>query len=218
MLLDMHSHTVASDDSKATAEQYMKWIQHLRDTGYRIDGVVFTEHRQFDFSIDYTDLSHRYGVVILKAAELDTNIGHMLVYGISKKLFNEVDFTDVQMDGLSLIKTAKSLGAIAVPAHPGRRRIGLFDYDISDHILEELEVLEILNGASAATENHKAFSMMSDYSWGGTGGSDAHLTSAIGKCLTHFDFPINNEESLVTQLRCGKYEAVALSKTSDIKE
>ncbi|MBH75536.1 MAG: hypothetical protein CL896_07085 [Dehalococcoidia bacterium] len=218
MLLDMHSHTVASDDSKATAEQYMKWIQHLRDTGHRIDGVVFTEHRQFDFSIDYTDLSHRYDVVILKAAELDTNIGHMLVYGINKKLFNEVDFTDVQMDGLSLIKTAKSLGAIAVPAHPGRRRIGIFDYDISDHITEELEVLEVLNGASAATENHKAFTMISDHLWGGIGGSDAHLTSAIGKCLTHFDFDIDNEETLVTQLRYGKYEAVALAPGFDTKE
>ena len=218
MLLDMHSHTVASDDSKATAEQYMKWIQHLRDTGYRIDGVVFTEHRQFDFSIDYTDLSRRYGVVILQAAELDTNIGHMVVYGINKKLFNEVDFTDVQLDGLSLIKTAKSLGAIAVPAHPGRRRIGIFDYDISDHVIEELEVLEVLNGASAAIENDKAFTMIGSHSWGGIGGSDAHLTSAIGKCLTHFEFSVHDEESLVTQLRYGKYEAVALTRARDTKE
>jgi len=196
----------------------MKWIKHLRNTGYRIDGVVFTEHRQFDFSIDYKELSRRYGVVILKAAELDTNIGHMLVYGISKKLFKEVDFTDVQMDGLSLIKTAKSLGAIAVPAHPGRRRIGLFDYDNPDHVFEELEVLEILNGASSTTENYKAFTIMSDHSWGGIGGSDAHLTSAIGKCLTHFDSPISNEEGLVTQLRCGKYIAVTLAETSGLKE
>ena len=122
------------------------------------------------------------------------------------------------MDGLSLIKTAKSLGAIAVPAHPGRRRIGIFDYDISDHVIEELEVLEVLNGASAATENDKAFTMIGSHSWGGIGGSDAHLTSAIGKCLTHFEFSVHDEESLVTQLRYGKYEAVALTRARDTKE
>ena len=218
MLIDMHSHTVASDDSKSTAEQYMKWILHLREYGYQIDGVVFTEHRQFDFNIDYQELSSRYGVMILKAAELDTDIGHMLVYGVNRDLSGKFDFTDVHMDGLSLLKYAKSVGAIAVPAHPGRKRIGLFDHDYSGRISEELEVLEVLNGGSVAEENHKAFQMMLGHDWKGIGGSDAHLTSAIGRCLTQFDAGVKNERDLVIQLRTGNYHAVKISETIGMKE
>ena len=218
MLIDMHSHTVASDDSKATAEQYMKWILYLRGCGHQIDGVVFTEHRQFDFNIDYQELSSRYEVMILKAAELDTDIGHMLVYGVNRDLTSKFDFTDVHMDGLSLLRYAKSVGAIAVPAHPGRKRIGLFDHDHSGPILEELEVLEVLNGGSAAEENHKAFQMMLGHDWKGIGGSDAHLTSAIGRCLTLFDACVKNEQDLVVQLRIGNYRAVKLIETVSIKE
>ena len=33
MYLDLHSHSVSSDDSRATVEQYLKWIQVLRRRG-----------------------------------------------------------------------------------------------------------------------------------------------------------------------------------------
>ena len=56
MFIDMHSHSVASDDSRATVEQYLKWINAQRKKGFQIDGIVLTEHRQFDAENDYSDL------------------------------------------------------------------------------------------------------------------------------------------------------------------
>ena len=54
MFLDLHSHSVSSDDSRATVEQYLKWIQVLRKREYTVDGFVLTEHRKFDSHLDYS--------------------------------------------------------------------------------------------------------------------------------------------------------------------
>ena len=80
MLLDLHTHSTASDDSRATVEQYVKWINLIRRKGGHIDGFVLTEHRQFDHGLDYSNLSSDSGLLILKGAELDTDSGHFLEY------------------------------------------------------------------------------------------------------------------------------------------
>ena len=92
MYLDLHSHSVSSDDSRATVEQYVKWIQVLRKRGHVVDGIVLTEHRKFDFDKDYSTLAEQYDVRILKGSELDTRYGHFLVYGVTEPLTREIDF------------------------------------------------------------------------------------------------------------------------------
>ena len=44
----------------------------------------------------------------------------------------------------------------------------------------------------------------------GTGGSDAHIVSQIGKCATVFEEPIHTEADLVSALRSGKFSAKKL--------
>ncbi|MEE8442791.1 MAG: PHP domain-containing protein, partial [Dehalococcoidia bacterium] len=92
MFVDMHCHSVSSDDSRATVEQYLKWVHVLRKRGYQVDGIVLTEHRKFDAAQDYSALSREYDVVVLKGVELDTSHGHFLVYGVNDKLVRAFDF------------------------------------------------------------------------------------------------------------------------------
>ena len=125
MFLDLHTHSVSSDDSRATVEQYVKWVSVLRRKGHRLDGFVLTEHRQFDGDKDYSGLSSDNDVIILKGSELDTNFGHFLVYGVSQDLLSEIDFTEVGLDAIQLMRAAEAHGAVAIPAHPGRFGIGL---------------------------------------------------------------------------------------------
>ena len=49
LFIDLHTHSTSSDDSRATVEQYVKWVGVLRKKRYWIDGFVLTEHRKFDF-------------------------------------------------------------------------------------------------------------------------------------------------------------------------
>ena len=132
----MHSHSVSSDDSRATVEQYVKWIQVLRKRGHTVDGIVLTEHRKFDFDKDYLDLASQYDVLILKGSELDTRYGHFLVYGVTQALTQEIAFSDVRMDARALMQAARQHDSIALPAHPGRFGIGRTDYIF---VVEDLE-------------------------------------------------------------------------------
>ena len=154
--LDLHCHSVASDDSRATVEQYLKWINVLRKRGFTIDGIVLTEHRQFDFDVDYSQLAAEYGVLVLKGAELDTRFGHMLVYNITRGLAKDIDFGDVKMDGRELIKAARHHGGYVVPAHPGRFGIGLVEYMEQGEAFDDVAVVERVNAGSKPEENERA--------------------------------------------------------------
>ena len=206
----MHSHSVSSDDSRATVEQYMKWIEVLRERGHTIDGIVLTEHRKFDSDVDYASLGSEYGVLILKGSELDTRHGHFLVYGVTDGLLKTVDFSDVTMDSRELVEEAGRYGAIAIPAHPGRPGIGLCGF-VDDGIeFPNVRIVETLNGGSRKGENEKALDLAMERQYMGIGGSDSHLVSSIGSCLTDFKAGIGNEQELVEALHSGKFTSLRL--------
>ena len=197
MYLDMHSHSVSSDDSRATVEQYLKWIQVLRKRGHVVDGIVLTEHRKFDYDKDYSALANQYDVVVLKGSELDTRYGHVLVYGVTEPLTKDIDFGNVAMDTRELLKAARQHGAYAVPAHPGRFGIGLTEYIQQGETFDDVHIVERLNGGSRKGENERAWELCDDKGYLGVGGSDAHLTSHICTCLTRFEAKISNEACLL---------------------
>ena len=214
MYLDLHSHSVSSDDSRATVEQYVKWVQVLRDKrGCTIDGFVLTEHRKFDFDKDYSQLAAEYNVLIMKASELDTRYGHVLVYGVTEGLAKDIDLGDVKMDARELIKAARHHDAIAVPAHPGRFGIGLVDYMEQGETFPDLHIVERVNGGSRAGENERADTLCREYNYLGTGGSDAHLASHLGACMTSFPTDVRNERQLVDALLAGDFTPVWLKDT-----
>ena len=213
MFIDLHTHSVSSDDSRAAVEQYVKWVGVLRRKGYSIDGFVLTEHRKFDFDKDYSALAEENGVLIMKGSELDTNMGHFLVYGVSEALTNAIDFSDVTMDAIELVKAAEENGAIAIPAHPGRFGIGLCEFTDNGADFSLIKAAEGLNGSNRPGEQERAEELIESLGVYATGGSDAHLVSAIGKCMTNFDGQVLNETDLVRELRGGSYGPVWLDDT-----
>ena len=213
MYIDMHSHSVSSDDSRATVEQYLKWIQVLRKRGHSIDAIVLTEHRKFDTDLDYSSLSRDYGVLVLKGSELDTRYGHFLVYGVNDDLQRAVDFSDVTMDSFQLMVEAREHGAIAIPAHPGRPGIGLCEFVGKGVEFPDVEIVETLNGGSREGENERAALLAKERGYVGIGGSDAHFVSAIGTCLTAFNSRIGNEQELVDALLSGQFTPLRLEET-----
>ena len=213
MYLDLHSHSISSDDSRATVEQYLKWIQVLRNRGYTVDGIVLTEHRKFDFDKDYSEMAGQYDVLVLKGSELDTRYGHFLVYGVTEALVNEIDFGDVRMDARELMQAARKHGGLAIPAHPGRFGIGLVDFMDRGEAFEDVRIVELLNGGNRHGENERATELCAKYGYLGVGGSDAHLASHIGTCLTQFQASIGNEQDLVEALLSGQYQPVWLEDT-----
>lgn len=216
MFLDLHCHSVSSDDSRATVEQYVKWVQVLRKRNYVVDGIVLTEHRKFDFDKDYSSLAEQYGLLILKGSELDTRCGHVLVYGVSEGLSKDIDFSDVRMDAHELIKAARQHDAVAIPAHPGRFGIGLTEYIQQGEAFPDVDMVEILNGGGRAGENERAEELCQQYGYLGIAGSDAHFTSHIATCLTEFRSPVASEGQLVDALLSKEFRPVRLEETATV--
>ena len=117
------------------------------------------------------------------------------------------------IDPAMLIRAAEERGAVAVPAHPGRFGIGLYDFIENGADFSALRLIERLNGSDRSGEQERTEQLIARYGYAGTGGSDAHLASARGACMTRFDGSIEGDQDLVRELRAGNVQAVHLQDT-----
>lgn len=205
MILDLHSHSIASDDGRAKVENYCQWIQKK---SLPIDGFVLTEHRQFDDGSDYRALEDEFGLLILKASEVETEYGHVLVFGVNDDLRARFDFADIRNPLARVLEESERCGAVAVPCHPGRPKVGMCAHWETKGPVDGVEIVETLNGGSRDGENEEARAYADRYGWKRIGGSDSHIVSHIGRCATRFDDDIRDIDGLVAALRGDRYEAV----------
>jgi predicted metal-dependent phosphoesterase TrpH len=212
MFFDLHCHSVVSDDARATVEQYAKWIASLRRKGYRVDGIVLTEHRTFDRTGDYRALEDAYELAIFKASELDTDTGHFLVYGVNDALLRRFDFTNVRIDAVELVRECEANGAIAIPAHPGRERVSFIDL-AGERDFSLVRAIEVLNGGSRDWENERAQRLAAERGYVGIAGSDAHFVNAIARNVTRFTKPVRTIDDLVAAIRAGAVAPATLEDT-----
>jgi len=206
-ILDLHSHSEASEDSRAPVEAYLNWIK-LRHAERPLDGIVLTEHRQFNRDADYRALEDRFGIMVLRASEVETGYGHMLVYGVNDDITKRFDFANIRLDAQTLIDEVARMGGIVVPCHPGRPNIGLCQHYETRPPLENVVAVEILNGGSRKGEDERSAALVERFGYAAVGGSDSHLVSLIGLCATRFAADIGSIEDLVRELKTGQYEPV----------
>ena len=205
MILDLHNHSVRSDDGRAKVASYCQWI---RKREVPIDGLVLTEHRQFDQESDYRPLEDEWGTLILKGSEVETDYGHVLVFGVNEDLLHAFDFGAIDLELATVVREAERCGALAVPCHPGRPTVGLCAHYDERGAVPGVRVIETLNGGSRAGEDEWALAVAEKYGYRGIGGSDAHIVSHIGRKATQFEREIRSMEDLVAELKQGKFKAV----------
>ncbi len=207
MILDLHTHSEASEDSRAPVEAYLKWLARKR-AALPIDGFVLTEHRQWDPTRDYRALEDRYGMLILRGAEVETDYGHVLVYGVTDEMTRQFDFGDIRLPARELIPAVTRMGGIALPCHPGRPTIGLCEHYAHKPPVDGVVAVEALNGGSRRGEDERVRELIEGHGYHAVGGSDSHLVSFIGVCATEFDRDIHDVADLVQALHGGGYRPV----------
>ena len=205
MILDLHTHSIASDDGRAKVENYCQWIQKK---SLPIDGFVLTEHRQFDDANDYRALEDQFGILILKASEVETEYGHVLVFGVNEDLKASFDFADIRNPLAMVIEEAKRCGAVAVPCHPGRPKVGMCAHWETKGAVDGVQIVETLNGGSREGENEEALAYAERFGWKKIGGSDSHIVRHIGRCATKFADEIRDMDGLIAALNDGIFEAI----------
>jgi histidinol phosphatase-like PHP family hydrolase len=211
VILDLHTHSIKSDDGRAKVENYCQWI---RARELPIDGFVLTEHRQFDLESDYSKLADEFNLTILKGAEVETEYGHVLVFGVTEPLMRSFDFGNIQLPLAQVIDACRIHGAVPVPCHPGRKRVGMCAHLEEFGVPDGVRIVETYNGGSRDDEDQVAQTMADAQSYLGIGGSDAHIVSHVGRCATRFAAPLTSEMELVDALNAGEFEAITFRESA----
>jgi len=208
MLVDLHVHTLLSSDSNIAPEQY---VEIAARAPRKLDAICFTEHRLFpadpDLDRRYAELAEKFGVKIFKGIEADTNLGHLLLFGITREVLRRFDLTSRMLKSDALIEVVHGEGGIAIPAHPFRD--SGFGPQLDDLLARHgaaLGVIEAINGQNSPRENQAAIAAMEKLGLVGVGGSDAHFASSkwFLTCATELERDISDIEGLCAELRAGR--------------
>ena len=206
MIVDLHVHTHLSDDSKTPPEKY---LEAAAERG--LGAICFTEHRLFphDAELDelYAQLSDRYGIAIIKGVEADTDLGHLLLFGLNDEVIRRFDPKDRMLRSEQLIETLHGEGGIAIPAHPFRDSgFGVRLDDLVAKVGIALSAIEAVNGQNSPAENERAIAAAEKLGLTMLGGSDAHFPTAhwFLTCATELEREIANVEELCVEIRAGR--------------
>ncbi|HLK86753.1 MAG TPA: PHP-associated domain-containing protein [Candidatus Binataceae bacterium] len=219
MLIDLHVHTLLSSDSNVAPERY---VEAAAGAPRRLDAICFTEHRLFptDAELDrrYAELSEKFGVMVFKGIEADTNLGHLLLFGITAEVMRRFDLTARMLKSDALIEVVHGEGGVAIPAHPFRD--SGFGAQLDDLLARHgpaLGAIEALNGQNSARENEAALTATEKLGLTGVGGSDAHFASAkwFLTCATELERAVSDVAGLCAELRAGRARPFRFAAAAD---
>ena len=181
-------------------------IQAAKNMG--LDGICFTEHdRAWELS-DITELSAKYSFPVFRGVEVMLKEGcEILVFGLN------MNFTSV-IDMQALYNLAIETNSFMIAAHPFR---GLScntpaDFDktaelvLKKSIYDKVNGIEGYNGRNMDGNNAFAVKLAGILGVPVSGGSDAHVTDELGKCITVFDNTIRNEVDFLAELKAGRFK------------
>jgi predicted metal-dependent phosphoesterase TrpH len=208
MLIDLHAHTrPISWDSDLTPDEL---VESAKAAG--LDGICLTEHDLFWEPAEARALGERHSFLVLPAVELNTENGHILVYGLDEYEYG------MHIIG-RLAAMVEAADGVMIAAHPYRRYMRW-------HYLDEKDLPPALERAARnpayrrcvaletrhgrANQQQNAFSeMLSDLlGLPGTGGSDSHQRDHVGRCATLFEREVRDIRDLIGELKAGRFQAV----------
>jgi predicted metal-dependent phosphoesterase TrpH len=212
LLIDLHTHSYPKSD-----DSFMP-VDDLIDTAKKLglDGVCLTDHDAFWSVGETLDLSRRHEFVVLPGAEINTDAGHIVVFGLKHYVF-----------GLHKPAFARSLvqqqGGIIIAAHPYRRRFleeparepdaraDMLERASQDQFFQYCDAIEGINGRGTILENRFAQDLQCRLGAKATGGSDAHRVDQLGTAATRFQRRITNLAELIEEMQRGRFCPVDLN-------
>lgn len=213
-IIDLHVHTVVGSVDSSLLPQ------ELLDEAYRVglQGVCLTEHRgpwdKFEFD---RFKKQQNNILIINAMEVETTVGHITVFGLDR-------YVPGIRDPWTLRKTADNEGAYIVMAHPFRNLLQKPPYNtncllfrgwnpipttveeaIKHPVFDVVDAIEVVNGGTSDAENYFAWEVAKRLGKPMVGGSDAHSTNGLGRCVTVFREAIRDQAGFLAALHAGNF-------------
>ena len=211
MLIDLHTHSYPhSDDSFMSVDELIEGSKSLG-----LDAICLTDHDAFWTTEQIDDLSNSHNFLIIPGCEINTEAGHVLVFGLSKYEFgmHKPEFLQACVD---------KAGGAMIAAHPYRRRFieepaekpgvreEMLERAGGDEFFQMCQGLEALNGRGLSIQNQFSMDLGGMLSVSMTAGSDAHKVEQIGTVATEFERPVSCLADLIKELRAGRFHPVDL--------
>lgn len=211
MLIDLHTHSYPhSDDSFMSVDELIEGSKSLG-----LDAICLTDHDAFWTTEQIDDLSNSHNFLIIPGCEINTEAGHVLVFGLSKYEFgmHKPEFLQACVD---------KAGGAMIAAHPYRRRFieepaekpgvreEMLERAGGDEFFQMCQGLEALNGRGLSIQNQFSLDLGGMLSVSMTAGSDAHKVEQIGTVATEFERPVSCLADLIKELRAGRFHPVDL--------
>ncbi len=191
--IDLHVHSVQSDDSRVTLEDAFR---RCREEG--LDGFALTDH---DTMTEIPDEKKDDGLIVVPGVEITAMGAHIIA----------MDIGDGVPKGLSIHETVDRIhgqGGIAIIAHP----YSAFRTWINAREIENtpFDCVEVANAYQFPygwmLEKNKALAERIGLPM--TGGSDAHIQRTVGRAYTIIEADSKDVEGILRALRRGETEAV----------
>ncbi len=195
MLIDMHVHTYRySSCSFLSPVDLISRAEELK-----LSGVVITEHNRVWSVEEIQELKEQTNteLVVLRAQEVSSVDGHVLVYGCYEKL----EYLSLE----EIVEEVHKCGGVVLPSHPFR--FGDYDGFSIEQLRSEFakyDGIEVLNGNQNAMQNNEGLAAWEGLGIVGMGGSDAHASDMVGKFLTEFEEDIADEHDLISAIKAGR--------------
>jgi len=211
LLIDLHTHSYPhSDDSFMSVDELIEGSKSLG-----LDAICLTDHDAFWTTEQIDDLSNSHNFLIIPGCEINTEAGHVLVFGLSKYEFgmHKPEFLQACVD---------KAGGAMIAAHPYRRRFieepaekpgvreEMLERAGGDEFFQMCQGLEALNGRGLSIQNQFSMDLGGMLSVSMTAGSDAHKVEQIGTVATEFERPVSCLADLIKELRAGRFHPVDL--------
>lgn len=204
MIIDLHIHTKRlSPCSEMSPEEAV-----LEAKKIGLNGICFTEHNKVWDPQEIVKIQDKAGISIFHGIEIDTTEGHILALGLQKDFQGITPIEDLR-------QMVNEVNGFMIAAHPFR---GFLVFGLSklqmdvesaskNHIFKFVDGMEVFSGRQTPKENDFSSQVCERLNLRQVGGSDAHSTRNIGRCVNIFEDKIEGQEDLIKALKTGRFEA-----------
>jgi predicted metal-dependent phosphoesterase TrpH len=209
-LIDLHTHTrPLSHDSTLSPDDLIDAAKRAR-----LDGICLTEHDFFWEHEATADLARRHAFLVIPGIEVNTEFGHILVFGLERFVFGMHRLAD-------LVRLVGEAGGAMVAAHPYRRQLpfelreagewtSAVEQTVRNESYTHVSAIETCNGRGTKRQNEFSLEVCERLGLPGAAGSDSHELADVGVCATEFAAPIAGAAGLIAELRGGRFRPVVL--------
>ena len=178
---DLHLHTTASDGT-ASPTEVITWIAEETD----LKVVAICDHNTNEGALEAASIAHRHGIEVIVGQEIESSDGHILGLWTPK-------IVAPGMPAQATVDAVHRQGGLAVAAHPYAPRWwaqhGLCRGDTETYDTVDYDGIEVANSTPLlffANFHARRYWRANATRLAATGGSDAHILSAIGTSRTLF--------------------------------